>query len=177
MISICIPTYNQVDFLRRAMESLCVQTYKNFEVIISDDSTTNDVEKLVREYEQKLNIHFHKNPVSLGSPKNWNKALDLAKGDLIKIIHHDDWLSSPTSLEEFEKVFRDKKCDFAFCDSEILNVREDTISYNVPSPDFLKELESDPGILFTENRIGSPTAVMFRKTELRFEFSNSSYVS
>jgi glycosyltransferase involved in cell wall biosynthesis len=169
LVSICIPTYNQVSFLKRTMESLCIQTYKNFEVVVSDDSTTDEVSSLVKEYEQKLRIVYHRNSVPLGSPKNWNKAMDMATGELIKIIHHDDWLASESSLEEFVKVFGNNKCDFAFCDSEILNVKEGTTSFNVPSSSFLQKLNNNPKILFTENRIGSPTAVMFRRTEIRFD--------
>lgn len=175
-ISICIPAYNQTEFLQKTLESLVIQSYKNFEVVITDDSTTEEVKHLVEKYTGRLQINYHKNPISLGSPANWNKALDLAKGDLIKFIHHDDWLSSESSLGEFADVFRtNPSIHFAFCDSEILNIGKNKTSFNVPSASFLNDLNLDPRILFNDNRIGSPTATMFRRNELRFD-ENVKYV-
>jgi len=175
LISVCIPTYNQTEFLMKTLESLVIQTYKNFEVIITDDSSTQDVSLLVEEYKSKLNIQYHRNAVSLGSPRNWNKAMDLAKGDLIKFIHHDDWLSSATSLEEFVEVFRNKEVHFAFCDSEIFDVGKNTRGRSTPPAGFIRQLKDDPKILFNNNWIGSPTATMFRKSRLRFD-ENVKYV-
>ncbi|MGZ4098295.1 MAG: glycosyltransferase, partial [Bacteroidia bacterium] len=169
-VSVCIPAYNQTEFLRKTFDSLVKQSYKTFEVVLTDDSTTSDVRLLTEKFKDRLQINYYKNPVSLGSPANWNKAIDLAKGELIKFIHHDDWLASETSLEEFVKVFQDKPgLQFAFCDSEILNVGESKKIFNIPPNSFLESLKRDPRVLFNDNRIGSPTATMFRKNELRFD--------
>jgi len=169
-VSICIPTYNQTEFLKKTLDSLCVQTYRNFEVIISDDSTDDRVELFVNAYKDQLNLSYNRNTPSLGSPANWNKALSLSKGDLIKFIHHDDWLACNTALEEFVNVFKkNSNVNFAFCTSEILDVKENKVSYNKPPHSFLEKLKSDPRILFNDNRIGSPTAVMFKKSALRFD--------
>ena len=48
-VSICVPTYNNPDDLKRLMESIEKQTYKDYEVVISDDSTDNNIEKLIAE--------------------------------------------------------------------------------------------------------------------------------
>src|SRR5688572_7807017 len=101
LVSICIPTYNQTQFLKKCLDSIVEQTYKNIEVVVTDDSTTDEVNKLVAGYKDLLKIKYHKNRIALGSPANWNKGLDLAEGDLIKIIHHDDWLAFPDSIEKF----------------------------------------------------------------------------
>jgi glycosyltransferase involved in cell wall biosynthesis len=169
LVSICIPTFNQTIFLKKTLESISIQTYKNFEVVISDDSTNEDVRLLVEEYDKKFKINYFKNPTSLGSPANWNKALDRAKGDLIKFMHHDDWFSGAGSLQEFVNVFEDPGIAFAFCRSEILNVAENTISYNIPPARFLKALKKNPKILFSDNRVGAPTAVMYKKSMERFD--------
>jgi len=170
LVSVCIPSYNQTRFLKKALESLCEQSFRDFEVIVSDDSTQPDVEQLVRSYAQRLPIVYHKNSKPLGSPANWNKCLELAKGDYIKFIHHDDWLAGPDSLMQFVNTCqKNANAGLVFCTSMILNVAEDTISYNRPGEPFLQALRNDPGILFNSNQIGSPTAVMFKRSDLRFD--------
>lgn len=170
LVSVCIPCYNQTEFLKKTLDSLCIQSYKNFEVVITDDSSSTNVKELVHSYADKFTINYFKNPVALGSPANWNKALDLAKGELIKIIHHDDWLANEDSLKEFVNVFEnDKTIDFVFCASEIHNIKEGTVSYNSPAEDFIQAIKKDPKVLYNDNRIGAPTATMFKATTERFD--------
>jgi glycosyltransferase involved in cell wall biosynthesis len=169
LISICIPAYNQTEFLKKTLDSIVTQTFRNFEVVISDDSTNEEVRKLTEDYKDKFKLIYHKNQSPLGSPANWNKSLELSNGDLIKFLHHDDWFKSADSLREFSLPFENKKISFAFCVSEILNVAENTVSFNRPSPDFTSKIREDPKKLFNDNRIGSPSAVMFRKSSLRFD--------
>jgi glycosyltransferase involved in cell wall biosynthesis len=175
MVSICIPAFNQTAFLRRALESIQEQTFKNYEVILCDDSTNEDVEKLAGEFSGSLaNLRYHKNPAPLGSPANWNKCMELAGGAIIKFIHHDDWLKGSDALETFVNALSGDK-GFAFCDSEILDVPTGNVSYNSPPASFLQQLEKSTLVLFDNNRIGAPTATAFRKTSLRFD-ENLRYV-
>ena len=97
-VSICIPAYNRPDTLRRCLKSIAGQSFRDFEVIITDDSLTDNVEKAVNEFRDMLAIRYYKNNVRLGSPKNWNSAVRRANGKYIKIIHHDDWFSTENSL-------------------------------------------------------------------------------
>lgn len=169
-VSICIPAYNQTVFLKKTLDSIALQTYTNFEVILTDDSTTVDVYELTQQYTSKFKLHYHKNAASLGSPANWNKAISLAKGDLIKFIHHDDWFSGPDSLFEFVEAFeKNKDADLVFCTTEILNVSENTIAYNRPPAAFLARIKQNPKTLYNDNRIGSPTAIMYRKNNELFD--------
>src|SRR5215469_11343388 len=93
-VSICIPAFQQPTCLRRALDSVFFQTFKDYEVIISDDSTDNSVENVVREYNrERAGVKYHKNAVTKGSPENWNAAIELATGEYIKILHHDDCFS------------------------------------------------------------------------------------
>jgi glycosyltransferase involved in cell wall biosynthesis len=169
LISICIPAYNQTEFLKKTLDSIAVQTFKNFEVIISDDSVNDEVRKLTENYGDKFKLIYHKNPSPLGSPANWNKALDLSSGDLIKFMHHDDWFKSLDSLEKFARPFENKETLFAFCVSEILNMTENKVSFNRPPQEFIDKIKEDPKKLFNDNRIGSPSAVMFKRSNLRFD--------
>jgi len=71
-ISICIPAYKRVHYLQRLLDSIDFQSYKNFEVVITDDSPDDQVEKLVHSYLQTLPVKYFRNEKSLGTPENCN---------------------------------------------------------------------------------------------------------
>ncbi len=87
MISICIPTYEQkglgLKFLQHSLEVIAKQTYKDFEVVISDDSTyfaQAAIEQLCRKYPF---TRYFRNQTAKGISSNTNNAIIHAKGDLI----------------------------------------------------------------------------------------------
>lgn len=109
-LSICIPTYEMNGlgntFLRYSFEILTRQTFKDFEVIISDHSKTDLIKDLCSEYKGKLTINYYRNPKNIGSSSaNINNAIKKAEGKLIKILFQDDFLNSNRSLEEIIQCF------------------------------------------------------------------------
>ena len=109
-ISICIPTYEYygqgVDFLTKLFETIDVQTYKNFNVVISDHSITNEIEVLCNEYKNKFEIIYIKNNNKGGNgPHNTNNAIKNSDGDIIKIMFQDDFFVSNTSFEKIVQSF------------------------------------------------------------------------
>src|SRR2546423_12636792 len=98
LISICIPSYNEPELLERALLSIINQDYKNVEVIISDDTPDESVKKIIPEYSNRLQLSYYQNLPSLGSPKNWNAALNKGKGEYLMLLHHDDWLANSNSI-------------------------------------------------------------------------------
>lgn len=112
-VSICIPAYNNEVSLKRCLDSVLIQDFEDYEIVITDDSPSNVIAQLVSGYNNSK-IHYYKNTENLGSPENWNRALSLAKGEYIKIIHHDDWFSSNDSLDKFVALL-DTNPTFLFC--------------------------------------------------------------
>ncbi len=171
LVSICIPTYNSTNYFKCLLDSIFEQTYTNYEIIITDDSNNNFVLKTVEEYEKKgKKIIYRKNLKQLGTPSNWNECLQYANGELIKFMHHDDWFNSSTALEIFVGEFiKDRKLNFVFCTSKILNVKTDTFTFNLPNNDFISTIQQKPEECFLNNLIGSPSAVMFKKPTILFD--------
>lgn len=163
-VSICIPAYNQPSNLRRALESIFIQTFKDYEVVITDDSPDNSVSIVAAEFGQHANLRYYKNKTRKGAPENWNEAVRLASGEYIKILHHDDWFSDKNSLAEFVNILeRNPKADFAFCPS--LNCGTDgKLRYvNTTTEAQIKMLHADPSVLFQGNFIGAPSATIYRR--------------
>jgi glycosyltransferase involved in cell wall biosynthesis len=106
--SICIPTYNSVFFLEKVLNSIRNQTFKEFEIIISDDSKSSTVEdyvnKRIRDFEH---LHFFKGPKNGCSTANWNNALNISKGRYRILMHHDDYFNSNIDLESLHKVIEE----------------------------------------------------------------------
>ena len=115
-VSICMPTYNQPDFLKVVLDSIVMQDFKDYEVIISDDSTNDESGKLIEKYKAKIpNLTYFRNIPSKKSPMSWNEAIKHAEGEYIKVQHSDDWFSDSTALRKFVSMLDSHpESDFAF---------------------------------------------------------------
>ena len=100
-LSICIPAYKRTEYLERLLNSISKQDFKSFEVIVTDDSSDDTVERLCFEFKEKFAIQYFKNTPTLGTPENWNESIRHAKGEWIKLMHDDDWFTDRNSLSEF----------------------------------------------------------------------------
>ncbi len=110
MISICIPTYEMngegKKLLKRNLDMLKIQSYKDFEVIISDNSENYDIKNLCLENQySSLKIKYFKNPRK-GMAPNTNEAMKKATGEIIKILYMDDYLSTENSLQQIKDNFK-----------------------------------------------------------------------
>lgn len=91
MISIAMTTYNGENYLREQLDSIINQTYKDIELIVCDDVSTDNTPTILKEYEHKDNrIHIYFNEINLGFKKNFEKAITLCKGEYIAFCDQDD---------------------------------------------------------------------------------------
>ena len=89
MVSICIPTFNRPDLLREAVMSCFNQTYSDFEIVITDNSTTDDSLKMMKGFDDPR-IRYYKNGGNIGAHASSVRALSLANGKYIKWLMDDD---------------------------------------------------------------------------------------
>jgi glycosyltransferase involved in cell wall biosynthesis len=97
LVSICIPTYNRPEYLRRAVESCLAQTYSNFDVIITDNSTNMDSATLAATWTDPR-VRYYKNEGNIGTEGSINRGVALSGGQYIKFLMDDDLLK-PRCLE------------------------------------------------------------------------------
>ena len=168
LVSICIPAYKNTSFLERLLASLLIQTYTNFEVIISDDSPDDIVKDFIIQYKDKLRIFYFKNNPSLGTPANWNFAMNQAKGEFIKLIHDDDWLANEHSLNLMvDALLKNEHADFVFSAYSNVDVETNNSFSVIANLKSIELIKINPLNLFRSNVIGPPSVIMHRR---KFDF-------
>jgi glycosyltransferase involved in cell wall biosynthesis len=170
-LSICIPTYEMNGkgdvFLEHSFNILTKQTFKDFNIIISDHSKTDLIKNVCDKYQDKLSIIYLKNLKNIGnSSANINNAIKHATGKMIKVLFQDDFLFNEDSLEITLNNFDTSKykwlvsrCEHSY-DGQTF-VRDFTPRYHkdiylgdntISSPSVLTILNETP-LLFDENLI------------------------
>jgi len=105
LVSIIMPVYNSIKYLKQSIESILGQSYKNFEFLIADDDSTDGSRKILESLDD-VRIQNFPNNQHLGYLKTWNKLISKAKGQYITFQDSDDY-SHPDRLEKQLKVFND----------------------------------------------------------------------
>lgn len=99
IVSVLVPTYNRTDLLIKAVRSTLAQTYRNIEIIVTDNSNT-DVGKILLQSINDNRIRYEKNARNIGPILNWRKALEIASGELCLVLPDDDYLINPFYIED-----------------------------------------------------------------------------
>lgn len=105
VVSVVLATYEMSGkgrhFLNQALESIYNQDFADLEVVISDDSENDEIEKECVEWSTKLKVRYvHKSGPRISASKKFNIAIDLCEGSIIKILCQDDFLLSPTAISQ-----------------------------------------------------------------------------
>jgi glycosyltransferase involved in cell wall biosynthesis len=133
-VSICLLTYNRAQALHLTLDSLIRQTHGNFELIINDDRSTDDTERVCREYERADGrIRYVKNETNLRYAGNQNAALSRAQSDYCAIVHDGD-VYVPHLIESWTKALMEhRSAAFVFNSLECIN-REGTVVSDFAHP-------------------------------------------
>jgi glycosyltransferase involved in cell wall biosynthesis len=122
-ISIGVPVFNGEKYIREALDSILAQTYQDFELIISDNASTDLTQQICRDYAAKDNrIHYYRNEENLGAPKNYNRVFALSSGEYFKWAAYDDVLA-PEFLQKCVSVL-DQDNSVALCHSKTARIDE-----------------------------------------------------
>ena len=161
LVSVCIPCYKHAELLKRCVQSVLSQSYSNFEIIITDDSPSNEIKDLVNSRFEDCRVRYIKNPEALGSPGNWNAGLEQAKGEYIKIMHHDDWFATKDSLERFVNTALATGSDFV-C-SNCYNVGPTVSKKHSILNRFRYKWARDKKLILFANYVGNPSTIFYKR--------------
>lgn len=118
-VSIGIPVFNGGQTLRHTLDALLAQSFGDFEVVISDNASTDDTQEICEAYSAAdPRIRYWRNETNLGARANYNRVFELTQGEYFRWNGHDDWIA-PTYLERcLEALHRDPAavaCYTAWC--------------------------------------------------------------
>src|ERR1044072_5158133 len=124
-LSIALCTYNGAAYLNEQLESFAAQTRTPDELVISDDQSTDDTLRLIEEFAAtaRFPVQLSVNESNLGTPKNFEKAISLCRGDVILLSDQDDvWHRD--KLESVERMFEAKpQLSLVFSNAELVDER------------------------------------------------------
>ena len=162
MISICIPTYEAngygVFFLKKNIESILKQTYKDLEIVVSDHSKDNEIENYIKNLKSDKIVYL-RNTKNIGYPAfNTNNAIQNSKGDYIKLMNMDDYMESNTLLND---MYEGLKSGYKWVLTSFKHLNYDTNNYYNP---LFPRIDGDGTHLIKGiNTIGCPSVVMMPK--------------
>lgn len=119
LVSVIIPSYNHEKFLKKRIDSILNQTFQDFELIILDDLSPDNSREIIEQYKHHPKVsHVIFNSDNSGSTfKQWNKGIELAKGQYIWIAESDDVAECDFLAQMVEALKGDEDVAIAFCQS------------------------------------------------------------
>jgi glycosyltransferase involved in cell wall biosynthesis len=118
MISIGVPVYNGENYLAATLDSILAQSFSDFELIVSDNASTDGTEDVCRNYQARdTRIRYYRNPRNIGAAKNHNQVFELSSGKYFKWASHDDVLA-PNFLSQCVPVL-EQDPSVVLCHSKI----------------------------------------------------------
>lgn len=119
-LSICIPTYNRPKYLENCLNSIVLAKKKkkiSFEVCVSDNGSKHNIKKIIKKYEKKINIKFHRFKRNMGISVNFLKVIRMAKGEYVWMLGSDDMLTTDAFLNLNLIYKKNPNSDFIFINS------------------------------------------------------------
>ena len=122
-LSVGLPVFNGEKYLKEALESILAQTYSDFELLISDNASTDHTQHICREYAAKdSRIRYYRNEKNIGAPKNFNRVFELSSCEYFKWAAADD-VHAPTYLQKCVSVL-DTDPSIILCCSKVRRIDE-----------------------------------------------------
>jgi glycosyltransferase involved in cell wall biosynthesis len=174
LVSIIIPVYNRENIISETLECAINQTYKNIEIIISDNCSTDNTWQVLTKYlNLDSRIRIYKNQINLGPVLNWKSCIDKINGEYTKILWSDDTISLDF-IEQTIKLF-DAETAFVMSGVQIFKSENKSVISNSVFQERIKYLSSDyieDVVLYNKiNFPVSPGCAIFRSVDILNSFS------
>lgn len=177
-VSIALPVYNGQNYIRQAIDSALAQSYTDFELIISDNASTDATADICRQYARRdSRIRFHRNTSNIGPARNYNRLVQLSHGRYFQLLTHDDVLDPRYIAESVSLLDSDSSVVMCFPSEMVIDQDSQPLG-----PDVRTILPMDARSARTRfvaamgNPIGSPIVLgMIRSDVLRRTLLMGSY--
>ena len=174
-VSICIPTFNHGQFIGESLRSAAEQTFRDTEIIVLDNASEDDTEAIVAaEAARDSRIRYLRHPRNLGLIGNLTACIEAARGTHVKLVCADDALEPDCVAKLIEAFDRYPAVSLAGCARTVTdeNLRPLRVAGARSTLDLVPGETMIEECFFLGNRIGEPTAVMFRRADAERGFSD-----
>lgn len=160
-VSVIIPVYNQVNFTNKAIKSVLKQTYQDFEIIVIDDGSTDNIEETVKSFNNfKIRYICHTNNQGVAAARN--TGIRASRGKYIALLDSDDeWL--PEKLDKQIKILQDGSPELGAVYSDLLFIDANSKNINKLRNSNPKKEGYIYEDLLGENHVGPPSTFLIRK--------------
>jgi glycosyltransferase involved in cell wall biosynthesis len=177
-VSIIVPNYNYARFLDQRLRSIERQTYRDFEVILLDDASSDDSVQVLERFARRHQCRLVCNDDNSGSAfKQWNKGLRLAVGEYIWIAEADDYAADRFLEVMVGRLDQNPRCGVAHCNSVRVDAEGNVMGLVSPISHLMYDVDPDRWqhdfvadgreecvcFLLRENTILNASAVVFRR--------------
>ena len=126
LVSVIIPTYNYASYVTRTVSSCMEQTYKNIEIVVVDDGSTDNTAQVLGEFGSAINYIFQENR---GVSAARNKGMEHARGDYITFVDADDYLTKESLKERLDILLKKPDIGIVVSDKYTTSLLDDTLSF------------------------------------------------
>lgn len=167
LVSVCIPAYNNAEYIKETIDSILNQTYRNLELIICDDKSKDNTLEVIEGIKDDR-IKIYKNEKNLGMSGNWNQCLSKCTGEFIKLICADDMLSPDCLEKEVRALIENPTAVLAESDTRLFDLNGNPKGYykRYKSSGMTDGKTIARAGFFVKNYFGAPLANTFRRSVL-----------
>ena len=175
-VSVLIPTFNYARYLPEAIESVLEQDLRDFELLISDDCSSDNSAEVIARYaakDHRIRVQIH--PQNLGMVRNWNWCLSEARGPYAKFLFGDDRLASRSALSQLVGLLESNPSAIIASSPRFLideNSNVIKVRNHLEKPGLHQGTKViEQCLMRNGNLVGEPSIVLFRTHEARRGFS------
>ena len=163
-VSVIIPTYNYGKYIEKAIDSVLAQTYKDFEIIVVDDGSTDNTREIIEsKYKNKVQYFYQENK---GAPVARNKGIKESRGEYLVFLDADDWFMPENLSIKIKIIENNPENDWVYSDwyfaDEKGNIKERALEKQVRSG-YCMEDDLYNSLLIHGNFINSSCALVKRE--------------
>ena len=169
LVSVIVPVYNSDKFVKECLNSISNQHFDSFEVLVSDDASTDKTQDILKKYECIDNFKIYYRPTNLGITQNCNFLLERAVGKYICFFAGDDIMLPGKIRKQFNFMEVNPNFSFSYHLAEIFNAESGKKIRNT------KESVKDVDSLITEMGVPASMSIMARKSMIPVGFFNNKF--
>jgi glycosyltransferase involved in cell wall biosynthesis len=165
-VSVIIPSYNYADLIPRCIQSVVDQTYPDWELIISDDHSSDNSLQKISTFRDNPKIQIYTNETTLGIYGNICAGISRSRGKYIKILMADDWLHPEYLIETTKLLEEYPSISLCSVNTELRNLTDGIIEIrSLPKPveGFCPRAEALSWLTVSVNPYGNPSRILFRR--------------